>query len=373
MKRNSDEVAELFAEAKASRWSSLPGGVTLPAGITPLPAVTSGTLSSSLGQVAQGPAAPLGSMMAPPMTVSAAGRYEQLVVFTREQIGCIIGKGGGVVKKIRESTGAWVTINKDDGSDTREVTVSGSSVEQMQLALGECIKAAGEAKQNATAPVGNDVVITVPQSMVGRVIGKGGDMIRKIQASSGATLKISNECAPGTTDRTVSFTGSEQAVTVALEMVTKIMADAPTSGAGGGGGAAGSLPSASSFAPPSYSTGIDPTTGYPAPPPGYILVPALPPPPGYTPPPGFLCVAAPQQQQVQYMSAPNPYAPQFAAQQYMGAPNPYGAAPMQFTIDGAQLPYPSADAPTPAPLLAPPPPDQPYLIEGIPPPPGQFY
>jgi len=331
MKRGTEEAELAFTDAKASRWSSQPPAPLPP----PLPAP---------GPMPSAPA-PLGSMMAPPMTISSSGRYEQLVVFTREQIGCIIGKAGSVVKRIRETTGAWVTINKDDGTDTREVTVSGSSLEQMQLALSECIKAAGEAKAPG-APAGPDagVVITIPPSMVGRVIGKGGDMIRKIQTSTGATLKISNEPAPGTTDRTVTFSGSDAGVQAAIEMVQKIMADAPPSM-----GPSTSVPTSASFAPPSY--GIDPATGYPSPPPGYILVPALPPPPGYTPPPGFLCVAAPQQPQIQY--APNPYVQQYAPQQFMAPPQQYAQMPFD------PLQYAAAEAPMPAPLALPPPPEGP--------------
>ena len=283
------------------------------------------------------PAAP------PQMQVdSSTGKYEHKATFTKEQIGGIIGKGGSVIRGIRESTGAWITIDQGTpgGTELREVRFSSTSPEQLLRAVSECMRIAQE-NTAVEVPIAADpsaaaaISINVPASLIGRVIGKSGDMIRQIQDQSGARLKIASEVTPGTTDKQITFSGTEQAMTAALDMVTKIMQEAPQRANSRDPAPAGLPPALAppnSYAPPppGYQAAPQPGTvappGYAPPPPGYILVPALPPPAGYAPPPGFLCVAAPQAAQPvpQYTLPPQPapytLAPHEAYQQYMQAP-----------------------------------------------------
>ena len=72
--------------------------------------------------------------------------------------------------------------------------------------------------------------ITIPNDWVGCVIGRGGMKINEIRHLSGAVIKIS-PCEDGKKERSISITGSPEAVQVALYLIqTRISAELLTSG-----------------------------------------------------------------------------------------------------------------------------------------------
>ena len=64
------------------------------------------------------------------------------------------------------------------------------------------------AEQLVMNPNINEISVTVPNEMVGRIIGKGGSSIREIQQSSGAHMNIEKECIPGTQNRRIGVKGT---------------------------------------------------------------------------------------------------------------------------------------------------------------------
>eukprot|EP00362_Geleiidae_sp_MMETSP1317_P000609 CAMPEP_0201284866 /NCGR_PEP_ID=MMETSP1317-20130820/87472_1 /ASSEMBLY_ACC=CAM_ASM_000770 /TAXON_ID=187299 /ORGANISM="Undescribed Undescribed, Strain Undescribed" /LENGTH=81 /DNA_ID=CAMNT_0047606833 /DNA_START=192 /DNA_END=437 /DNA_ORIENTATION=+ len=50
-------------------------------------------------------------------------------------------------------------------------------------------------------------LIPVPNDCVGLVIGKGGDMIKRLQSESGARIQVAKESAPGAATRNVFVEG----------------------------------------------------------------------------------------------------------------------------------------------------------------------
>lgn len=93
--------------------------------------------------------------------------------------------------------------------------------------------------------------MTVPNELIGCIIGKGGTKIAEIRQISGAMIRISNceEREGGSTDRTITISGNPDSVALAQYLINMSVelqkANLEGSGGGGGGGAG---PSASPLA-----------------------------------------------------------------------------------------------------------------------------
>ncbi|KAI5646479.1 KH domain-containing protein [Phthorimaea operculella] len=86
--------------------------------------------------------------------------------------------------------------------------------------------------------------MTVPNELIGCIIGKGGTKIAEIRQISGAMIRISNceEREGGSTDRTITISGNPDSVALAQYLINmsvelqKANLEGSTSGGGGGGG-----------------------------------------------------------------------------------------------------------------------------------------
>ena len=85
------------------------------------------------------------------------------------------------------------------------------------MSVGAALMAAGGASSGGT----NQEVVSVPNSMVGLVIGKGGENIRVIQLRTGAHVQIQkdSETEPGATERKVYLSGSASVIEAAKQGV----------------------------------------------------------------------------------------------------------------------------------------------------------
>ena len=148
--------------------------------------------------------------------------------FTREQVSALIGKGGASIRKVREASGARVTINNDVVQGCQQVSVHGTD-EQVQLALGliaDIIQgSAATAPQRPAAAPGDapsvaDVSYTMDRQSVGKLIGASGNTIRTIREQSGARIKIDNEVVPGSNSQVITIGGTEAQIKEGMRLVS---------------------------------------------------------------------------------------------------------------------------------------------------------
>ncbi len=66
----------------------------------------------------------------------------------------------------------------------------------------------------------HSAVVECPKSMVGRVIGKGGETIKALQQYTGATIQVDQSREP----TRVTISGSTRALSLASSMVQDIVA-----------------------------------------------------------------------------------------------------------------------------------------------------
>lgn len=179
------------------------------------------------------------------------------------KVGLIIGKGGETIKMLQESSGAKMIVIQD-GPNSQEnekpLRISGETakVEHAKklvydmLGVGEKDGSSnfdqnGGSNWNGSnsgdysmhSGYGGKVEVGVPKQVVGLVIGKGGDMIKKIQADTGAKVQFINLNEDTPDDRRCLITGNPDQVAEAKQRIEALV-DSALNRSGGGGGGGGS-------------------------------------------------------------------------------------------------------------------------------------
>ncbi|XP_037534714.1 poly(rC)-binding protein 2 isoform X1 [Nematolebias whitei] len=197
------------------------------------------------------------------------------IVVPASQCGSLIGKGGCKIKEIRESTGAQVQVAGDmlPNSTERAITIAGTPqsiiecVKQICVVMLESppkgvtipyrpkpsgspvIFAGGQSSSAAISPqltklhqlamqqspfpiapgnqgfTGIDASaqtssheMTIPNDLIGCIIGRQGAKINEIRQMSGAQIKIANP-VDGSTDRQVTITGLPASISLAEYLI----------------------------------------------------------------------------------------------------------------------------------------------------------
>lgn len=78
-------------------------------------------------------------------------------------------------------------------------------------------------KSNGSKASSIVVKLIVPASQCGSLIGKGGSKIKEIRGLSGASIQVSSELLPNSTERAVTVTGPTEAVIQCLYHTCYIM------------------------------------------------------------------------------------------------------------------------------------------------------
>lgn len=121
----------------------------------------------------------------------------------------------------RNATGADEEIVGEDPAvvAARNAAARGPSEEEIEAArLAERRRAEEEARENAIVTRSIDC----PQSMVGRIIGKGGETIKGLQAQSGAHVSIDQNVVEGE-PRKINISGAAKCVEMAANLVENLL------------------------------------------------------------------------------------------------------------------------------------------------------
>lgn len=176
--------------------------------------------------------------------------YDEIMI-PGSKVGLIIGKGGETIKQLQERTGAkMVVVQEGPGQEMEKpLRISGDpqKVEHAKQLVYELIADKGDAQQSnprnnynnrerdggersqgggygGGPPHGGDQMeIFVPKLAVGVVIGKGGDMIKKIQNETGCRLQFLQTKNDGPGDRRCVISGSKQQVDDGKRMIEDLI------------------------------------------------------------------------------------------------------------------------------------------------------
>lgn len=161
------------------------------------------------------------------------------------KVGLIIGKGGETIKQLQEKSGAKMVVIQDGPGQEMEkpLRISGDpqKVEHAKQLVFELIQDKGETQNqrpnfnnngggnggpgmNMGGSVGDQTTeIFVPKAAVGVVIGKGGDMIRKIQTETGCKLQFIQGKGDAPGDRRCIVQGSRKEVDDGKKMIDDLI------------------------------------------------------------------------------------------------------------------------------------------------------
>lgn len=154
------------------------------------------------------------------------------------RVGVIIGKAGETIKYLQVQSGARIQVTRDADHDpnlpSRMVELMGNpdQIAKAEQLINEVLSeatagASGAGSRRLPGTAGSEqFAMRVPNNKVGLVIGKGGETIKNIQATSGARVQvIPLHPPPGDTsgERTVQIEGSSEQIEIAKQMVNEVI------------------------------------------------------------------------------------------------------------------------------------------------------
>ncbi|KAI7742956.1 hypothetical protein M8C21_010427 [Ambrosia artemisiifolia] len=167
------------------------------------------------------------------------------------KVGVIIGKAGETIKYLQLQSGAKIQITRDMDADpsslTRDVEISGTAdaIAKAEQLIKDVL---AEAESGGSGTVsrrvsgqsggGEQFVMKIPNKKVGLVIGKGGETIKSMQATTGARIQvIPLHLPPGdtSTERTVQIDGTSDQIEAAKQMVNEVISENRARNPMGGG------------------------------------------------------------------------------------------------------------------------------------------
>lgn len=209
---------------------------------------------------------PPGGMGGPPGGGGPGGKNSVEIMIPGPKVGLIIGKGGETIKQLQEKSGAKMVVIQDGPGQELEkpLVISGDpqKVEYAKQLVYDLI-AEKEMKNfsrgggggrggrndsrggggggndfNDFGGGGGDHEVLVPKAAVGVVIGKGGDMIKKIQSETGCRVQFQQARDEGPGDRRCFLSGNPKQVEHARQKIEELI-DSVLQRDGGGDGMGG--------------------------------------------------------------------------------------------------------------------------------------
>ena len=144
-------------------------------------------------------------------------------------VGRVIGKGGEMIRDLQARSGC-LRIDVDQNvpqNAPRIISYRGtrSAIDfAKQLVIMLCKTEQGK---EANLPLGHAVTKTVhvPSNVIGKIIGRGGEMIRKLQGESMAKIQVDHTTTTPSGDRLITITGVQESVARAEEMIQFVCAN----------------------------------------------------------------------------------------------------------------------------------------------------
>ncbi|KAH7298105.1 hypothetical protein KP509_25G027100 [Ceratopteris richardii] len=144
----------------------------------------------------------------------------------KDKVGSLIGKGGSIIQKMREDTGAHIRVGDPmPNADERVVEITSSEFAESLSSSG--VEAALQVHNRLMEMMSDKETciarLLVPANQIGCILGKGGSIITEIRKSTHANIRIPSKeelpkCA-SENDELVQITGDETTVMEALSEV----------------------------------------------------------------------------------------------------------------------------------------------------------
>ncbi|CAF4594400.1 unnamed protein product [Rotaria sp. Silwood2] len=155
-------------------------------------------------------------------TYGQSNDYPLRILVPSDSVGAIIGKQGSTVKQIKQAAHAKIDVNKNESSNSQErmIIIRGQQENCIQ-ACREILRIMYEDAKNKNKP--NEIILKVlaHNNFIGRIIGKGGNIINTIKKETDTNITVSsiNELNSYNIERIISIKGEFDQQIRALETI----------------------------------------------------------------------------------------------------------------------------------------------------------
>jgi far upstream element-binding protein len=158
-----------------------------------------------------------------PSKAAAPSQEASQIMVPDRTVGLIIGRGGETIRDLQERSGCHINIVGEQKSvnGLRPVNLIGSP-QAAALAKELILEIVASDEKGAAPVVSNEKIndsIRVPSDAVGLVIGKGGETIKEIQASTGCKVNVSQPEGPNAVDREIGLVGTRDSIERAKQAI----------------------------------------------------------------------------------------------------------------------------------------------------------
>lgn len=163
--------------------------------------------------------------------ISDAGR-KMVMIIRADRCGVIIGPRGQTILSVQDRTGCKVDLNQNfPPGEPRKLAITGEAPNVQQAAdMVRAILRDGTQAIHPNALSGGAQVTEYTeceQQYVGRIIGASGATIKDIQGRTGAKVQIQQEGVAEGVPRKVEVSGTQEAVTEAIGLITYVIENGP--------------------------------------------------------------------------------------------------------------------------------------------------
>ena len=172
---------------------------------------------------------PLSFIAAPPPPPPIPAPTDQSVVekseLTLEVAGRVIGKGGEVIRNLIARSGAQIDVDPSPAPGLPRLITFQGQRSKVDFAK-QLVQMIASGVKDTDLPLGEarQEMMAIPTSATGKVIGRGGEIIREITSRSQAKVDFDHS-SPNSEEKTVIVTGTVEAVAKAKEMISFLAAN----------------------------------------------------------------------------------------------------------------------------------------------------
>ncbi|XP_075688994.1 far upstream element-binding protein 1 isoform X6 [Rhinoderma darwinii] len=172
------------------------------------------------------------------------GNTVQEIMIPASKAGLVIGKGGETIKQLQERTGVKMVMIQDGPQNTgadKPLRITGDpyKVQQAKDMVLELIRDQGgfrESRNEYGSRIGGNegIDVPIPRFAVGIVIGRNGEMIKKIQNDAGVRIQFKPDDG-STPERIAQISGPPDRCQHAADIITDLLRSVQSGNAGGPG------------------------------------------------------------------------------------------------------------------------------------------
>mmetsp|Transcript_22500 Transcript_22500/g.31726 ORF Transcript_22500/g.31726 Transcript_22500/m.31726 type:complete len:628 (-) Transcript_22500:732-2615(-) len=144
-------------------------------------------------------------------------------------VGRVIGKGGEMIRDLQARSGCRIDVDQNVPAGSPRIITYRGTRKTIDFAKQLVQMLCSENGKEADLPLGEATrkQLVVPASVIGKIIGRGGEMIRELQSKSQAKIQVDHTGSGGIdpNSRQVTLTGTQISVLKAEEMINFLIAN----------------------------------------------------------------------------------------------------------------------------------------------------